>query len=402
MISSQLEEISYVDPQNVSEEHRDYQSNRLAQDMGRYGHSTFKQFIRSMTHRIMGQEGLVEIQDLATNSHCPTLNTDFYRLAKSQPWARRKKFNPFKWLELAITTPLEVTRWGFQRGFFKFREWFLAHCGATRDMGQTFTTSTISTLAICFNKYPIKTIGACLIGSGLALGTVTLAVINELSYAVFRRCLAPARYIIRPSIELYKQHKKSFIAISMSSAAITIMVSALIEKGDFAIITATTAGAKIGYLFMIATSSWSICLRVTTGIHEGKQILKQIFMGLPRNRQVVSQFEYNEKGSTAKVSALLHGLNPRLTKIQPVEKQDCAYTFALFTGTEAVFFPETSIRQETATSKFILFSDLRKYPNKRRQDTQREHSLKTIEIKTTDHTTPLLLQNLSNYGTYRH
>lgn len=382
---SRDDDIQYVDPEQVSAKHLQYQKNRFAQELGRYGHCSFNQFIRGLTYKIMGEEASVPIQELAVNSHCPTLDTDFYRFAKPQPWAPRKKYNPFKWVELGVTAPFEIMRWGCQRGFFQFRESFLAYCSVTRDMGQPFTESTTTTLGDCFKRYPVKTVGACLVGTVLATGAVTFAVFNETVFAGLRRYLAPVRYVIRPSIELYKEHAKTFMAMCLAAVMLTIVLSMLVTNQElfnlesflenseffdqfFKLLSAATIGEKAGMVVVIASHSWAVCLRTATGIRESGQILQRALMGRPRREQEVSQFQYLVKGTTTQVTAVFHGLNAALTDIRPLQEQTLRYKAALSTGTDALFFPTAGINRETAKNEFVFFMDLRKYPKKRQKE----------------------------------
>lgn len=44
-------------------------------------------------------------------------------------------------------------------------------------------------------------------------------------------------------------------------------------------------------------------------------------------------------GTTGEISRTLHAMNPELAELKTVERQDACYSLALFTGTEAIFYP---------------------------------------------------------------
>src|SRR5438045_1899065 len=92
--------------------------NRLSHELAVNGHLTFKQKLRHMMLEIFGHEAMIDTDDLAVTSHCPIVNEDVYRVAKLEMrhLALRKLFNPFKWLELIIMTPVELFAWWAQSG----------------------------------------------------------------------------------------------------------------------------------------------------------------------------------------------------------------------------------------------------------------------------------------------
>lgn len=198
--------------------------NRLTQQFVHDGHLSFRQKIFLLIMQIFGDEILVDVDDLGDMSHCCVFNEDVYSLNKIEMkhLAWRKLLNPFKWLEFLISVPLELISWAPMRFGFK--------------------TET----AFFFDWL-----------------TVLIQPLTHIPLGLARRILAPARYIIRPLINMAKQEPGSFaILLGLTLIAAGFLASALFTGGLSlavgGVVLTTTVAAKVGIIVAASAICFSL------------------------------------------------------------------------------------------------------------------------------------------------
>jgi len=258
--------------------------NRFAQQFAQNRHLSFKQKNRSLIIQIFGNESLIDTSELCDLSYCETFNEDIYRLhtLKKNHIAYRKLFNPFKWLEYLLVTPLELLSW-------------------------------------VLDKYLLE------------LLSIPINAIIHTVLAIPKRILAPARYIIRPAIELAKTQPKLF-AVAVALAIITIAaVTTSVFTGGLPILLAGIITAST------AITAWPFFISLVANLKEGVAAI--INMKNSPGYKPEEEKKLAVNSSTKEIAFALHAINPKLALINKSNEQHCKQTVALITGTEALFYP---------------------------------------------------------------
>lgn len=163
--------------------------NRLIQQLARNGHLTFKKKWLDLIIQVFGHEAPIENNNLAEVATCSVFDDDFYRLKKIslKHLAYRKLANPFKWIEFLLITPLELLAWSLQR-----------------------SAAIINIKIDKLKKDDITRLLLFIPLFVLSLLVVPVNIATNLATGLIRRIISPARYIIRPAIELFKENKRAF------------------------------------------------------------------------------------------------------------------------------------------------------------------------------------------------
>lgn len=287
--------------------------NRLAVQFAQDGHLSFRQKWRSLVMQAFGHEALISSDDLVKNGHCPTLNTDTYRLKsiERRHLAWRKLLNPFKWLEFIVS-------------WLEFLPWLIHH-----NISKHLSNGLLGYLAVFLH---------------LMIHSVL---------AIIRPFLAPARHIIRPSIQLAKSHPLAFNVMLLTTLILAGGISwfLLIGNGLWMMVGITLAGnfaAQLGILALTAILFWTLLLKCHTFFSRLLDIQKNRDVDI--NTQTVEV--YAPKASTSNISRLLFGLDPEQTEIIAAEEQGFWHSFALFAGLEEILYPEPT---EEAKKDFVHF-----------------------------------------------
>ena len=307
--------------------------NRLSHQLAHDGHATFKQKCRSLILSSFGHEGVLEKTILSPkNGHCDIFEIDIYRIGRipASALAKRKLFNPLKWVELALVFPFEILHWWIQKSPYMLdkRYPFARH--------KTHRNRLIQAYAILSHFV--------LMPASILISNITLA--------IPRRILAPARYIIRPSIELAKQ-KPWLFALTLAITTATIAITAaLLFTG--AVPLALPALTLTAVLITKACITAGVAATMWCGLGKLIQTIADIKQAYAQRKHPERQSALdNAKESTTIISEAFQGMNTSLTRITTPDKQKCAETLALWTGTEAIFFPKKIAALETNNSKSV-------------------------------------------------
>jgi len=235
--------------------------NHFISQFARDGHLSFRQKLRDLIIRIYGHESTYNNQNLADLANCPFFIKEFYRLKQIElprDLAYRKIFNPFKLVEFLLTAPLELLSWSLYRLMLKIVRLAMRSTGARKQVALSLVFRFVGILSI-FTTFAVNLITG-----------------------VIRRCLAPVRYLVRPSIELAKLYPKTFVTICILTvllAAFSAGLLPLLAAAGFAL----TAGVKLAFLSVASLSAWSFLLKAATTLRE----LGEIFQ-----KSVLSKFRY--------------------------------------------------------------------------------------------------------------
>ncbi len=156
-----------------------------------------------------------------------------------------------------------------------------------------------------------------------------LYIVNTLANVatgIARRVLAPVRYIVRPTIELIQ---------SSPALASYVIAGSLLVMGLLAA-TIFTGGASL-LLGIAIACIWPTVLKLTTTAKEAADLYQR-----PKPDFSEQRTEMFMKGSTVKVSAALHAIDPVRTDVKHPTQQSVSYRLALFTGTESLFYSKSS------------------------------------------------------------
>lgn len=251
--------------------------NRLFHQLGRDGHLTFRKKWRDLVVQIFGHEKLYDNQKhLSDVGFCPSCELDYYRLSvyefKDLAW--RKLVNPFKWVEFLIAVPLEFLAWGFGRLL-----------GRTSDYSKHLKYSGQKIA-------PGKKLFLILAMVFLTLSNFFVNLAVNLITGLMRRVLAPARYIIRPSIELAKRRPKSFLAVLALTLGLAAFVAVSIFTGGLPLVAVggiffASLGAKILLTGIASIAIWATLLKSAQVVRDlGKGIQKLRRKGSERKDHV--------------------------------------------------------------------------------------------------------------------
>lgn len=291
---------------------------------------TYRQKIRQMIIEVFGHEGLYDVSDLAESQHDIESGITIYRIQRIHlsHLAVRKIMNPFKWVEFLLTFTLESIAWGVLKAPHALLEAY-----PKNKLLRFYKSVTESFL------YP------------------AMQFLFQFILGVARRIVAPVKYLVRPMIEFAKRSPKYFIVATLvtivvaSIAAIVFICTPLVGLG---LVLAGALGAAavkaLGAIAiaMVGAMSFSANYAVNVANMRKKMLEKKD-----------AAHVFKEK-TTAKISATLHHIAPKLAVVKPIKHQGIGYTLSLFTGTESLFFPNPVFKTSLGRS---IFDDIKRKPN---------------------------------------
>lgn len=237
---------------------------RIAQIVARNIHLTFNKKFRDVLMQIFGHEGLIANHDTADIAHCTLLNEDFYRLnvIRWEHIALRKLLNPFKWLEFLIVAPLELASWSLQRGL----------PAALSIVANYIKQNDQNTVALFFAYFVSHLLSVFLSGSFIFNIATNLVV-----WAV-QLILAPARTIVRPLLQLIKNHPKTAVLIGILAIYVTLFLA----------LSVLTGALSLGIFSFIAssTTTWLIAcsyaaVLITATLTKATMLLSDLYDRFP-------------------------------------------------------------------------------------------------------------------------
>ena len=293
--------------------------NRLAVQFAQDGHLSISQKWRSLAMKAFGHEGLIRADALVLNGHCPMLDTDTYRFAPTK-WRKytawRKLLNPFKWLEFILSL-LEFLPWFFHR-----LPWAMTPL-----------------MDSCHKKNPRTWYLLSFLGYLSIFLAALLHLAVQLVLSIIMPILAPARHIIRPSIQLAKANPAVFIVLLGITSAPLGYLAWLILTGKLSLaigslVLTSTLAAQIAVVILAGILLWTVLLKFQTVISQFIDIKRKH----PKNQQTVVFYPNPEKTWTNTPAIILHRLSPN-TEAKKPEEQDVSYKIALILGIEQLFYP---------------------------------------------------------------
>lgn len=281
--------------------------NRCFHQILRDSHLTTKMKWRDLFMQIFGHEALVAEEDTANITHCFVFNIDFYRLNTIR-WnhlARRKLLNPFKWIEFLTVAPLELFSWSIQRLSLTILKRVI---GIDKTMRQNDNTS-VKLLLISLQFLVL----ICLL---LLLSSLLINLAVNLVTGVMRRFIAPARYLIRPAIEMAKNHPKSFATITMITLAIAIGLTITVLTGGLpaALSGLFLTGALVTKLVTVVFASTAL----NALLIKGANVIRDLINGVctakksPPHRQ--QQYEVDSRNQQTNYNIKFIEIDEPITK----------------------------------------------------------------------------------------
>jgi hypothetical protein len=258
--------------------------NRLVHQIINPFHHSFKTKWHSIIIQIFGRYGFFE-NEKTNISHCNIFNADIYRIHainKEKQLDPVKLKNPFKWIEFFIVAPLEM---------FSFSLLYLSVitdkkaknlCSLLEEKKQN--TSFNFFIAGGYIFAGILDVIGFIFG---VTGLIADLAVNLITGTV-RRCLAPARYIVRPAIETAKKYPKSFASIVMITAIATLYFSMMVLTGG---IPAAIVGSQFfaftlaAKLTMISVGAIWLGSALTKGFNTVRELISVIFEKTPTVRE---------------------------------------------------------------------------------------------------------------------
>lgn len=294
--------------------------NRLSHQLALDHNTTFNQRCRILFLKVFGHESLVSTKDLRAAAYCTVLKVDIQKIARINPdqLAKRKLFNPFKYIEFALTALFELPLWLLIRStYYSADKYNDENCYKTEWKATAVTLYGISIQNVV---YPV------------------LLLLYELVFFFVRRALAPARYLIRPWIEMARTQPRTFLIVLACSLLFSLALCTCLWFGLIPIgITLASAAAIIATKIALSAA---ITLATTAILTRGVTLSQEIKEMHTRMHQ--TEFKSQPKPEIKKLSSVhfiteaLHARNRKLSKIKPASEQDLKETLALFLGVEAL------------------------------------------------------------------
>lgn len=288
--------------------------NHLSLQFAQNGHFSFRQKIRQELLTIFGHEANAMP---SVRGHCDAFNI---HIAKVKPLqfsqlAKRKLANPFKWIELLLTLPFELLNWAISRHAIK-----LIHRTTERESSWTSNLVKGYATIVFYLLAPI------------------INALTHLALSLFKRILAPVRYIIRPCIILAKTQPKALFATIATAVTLGAIISISLITGGIPFILAGVSFAavlltKIAISIGSGLAAWCLSLGVANNTIHAIDMVKQF----TRSKKSPPQ-QHSTITSTAHITQQLHHITPSFTRIATPNKQGWKHTLALATGTEMIFF----------------------------------------------------------------
>lgn len=292
--------------------------NRLSHQLALDHNTTFNQRWRILFLKVFGHESTVRKSDLRTAAYCSVLKVDIQKIARINPdqLAKRKLFNPFKYIEFILTAIFELPLWLLIRSTYYFADKY-----NDEDCYKTESKSIAVTLYGMFIQnfaYPL------------------ILMFYEVVFFFVRRVLAPARYLIRPWIEMARTQPRTFMVVLACALLLSIGLCALLWMGiiplgltiaSLAIVIAT----KIAVSVAMTVATTAVLTRAVTFSQEIKEMHARI-----NQTELESQPQPKKSYSVRYITEALHARHRKLSKIKPAEEQDLKESLALFLGVDAL------------------------------------------------------------------
>lgn len=321
--------------------------NRLIQQLARNYHLTFRKKWRDLVFQTFGHEAPIPQADLADVSHCMIFNEDFYRLGTidfQKHLARRKWLNPFKWAEFLLVMPPELAAWAWRRGMV-----FLW------DACWTLEDKAIRVSAP-WKKTGLELARHLLLGLlfPLEIGGILFDIATNVATGMVRRILAPARYIIRPSLDMLKSRPLIFAGLVAATLALTAAAAVTLLTGGIALPVflaplALTVAGKVSLIALTAGTLWASLVKCSDTVIDAVHAIQSMRAAPSHasqaravknlNKKLKQEARDNPSCTTARITSSLHALSPDLTHIRPLEQQDLVYDLVSFTGTNVLAWP---------------------------------------------------------------
>lgn len=328
--------------------------NRLFDQFIHPGHHTFKTKWHNILLQIFGYEGSIANDETSIN-HCYVFNMDFYRVHQFERKRHLdpvKLYNPFKWIEFLLVAPLEMFSFSLRRPAILMGRKAQHLMKAIKKENKFYYFYFFLEKLLYASAYILTAIsGVVDLGVNLITGTA-------------RRCLlAPARYIIRPGIEMSMKYPKSFASVVVVTASAALIFTVLVLTGG---LPAAVVGSQF-LAFTLAAKLATVALTATwvgSALTKGFNTIREFFNGIDEWRKAPSAFDVQLIESAMRNQQLGYNLNIIRMDITPDKTeldahfQNAIPLFIWVNDTEQFIYGR-SPKGETTLKKVRTFSRYR-------------------------------------------